>query len=131
MDTYVANYERASKCINPRDLNPSRPARTLTCRNLAGATGDMQRLKLEDGRRRRITVREAARLQSFPDWFQFSGAEGSQYNQIGNAVPPLFARALAESVAEYLNSGEACDDTQIRARRIPRQAFLALADVPG
>jgi len=65
MDKYVANYEKASKCINPRDLYLDRPARTLTCRNLAGATGDMQRIRLPDGRRRRLTVREAARLQSF------------------------------------------------------------------
>ncbi|MFZ4700615.1 MAG: DNA cytosine methyltransferase, partial [Candidatus Methylumidiphilus sp.] len=41
MDTYVAKYELASKCINPRDLQLNKPARTLTCRNLAGATGDM------------------------------------------------------------------------------------------
>jgi len=53
MDRYVANYEKASKCINPRDLYLDRPARTLTCRNLAGATGDMHRIKLKDGRRRR------------------------------------------------------------------------------
>jgi len=55
MDKYIANYEKASKCINPRDLGLNRPARTLTCRNLAGATGDMQRIKLPDGRRRRLT----------------------------------------------------------------------------
>ena len=102
MDAYVAKYEAASKCVNPRDLNLERPARTLTCRNLAGATGDMHRIKLADGRRRRLMVREAARLQSFPDWFQFAGREDSQLTQIGNAVPPLLARRLAESVRKYL-----------------------------
>lgn len=102
MDTYIAKYERASKCINPRDLHLDRPARTLTCRNLAGATGDMQRVKLPDGRRRRLTVREGARLQTFPDWFSFSGSEGSRYNQVGNAVPPMFAYHLAASIKEYL-----------------------------
>ena len=98
MDTYVANYERASKCVNPRDLYMDRPARTLTCRNLAGATGDMHRVRLPDGRRRRITVREAARLQSFPDWFEFQGSETQQYNQIGNAVAPYFAFHLAKAI---------------------------------
>jgi len=103
MDTYIAKYEKASKCANPRDLHLERPARTLTCRNLAGATGDMHRLLLPDGRRRRLSVREAARLQSFPDWFNFAGRETSQFYQIGNAVPPLFAKALAKSILDYLN----------------------------
>ncbi|MGI8641346.1 MAG: DNA cytosine methyltransferase [Pyrinomonadaceae bacterium] len=102
MDKYVANYEKASKCINPRDLYLDRPARTLTCRNLAGATGDMQRIKLKDGRRRRITIREAARLQSFPDWFEFSGTETQQFNQIGNAVAPYFAFHLAQNIKNQL-----------------------------
>lgn len=102
MDEYVAKYEKASKCANPRDLYLNRPARTLTCRNLAGATGDMHRVRLEDGRRRRITVREAARLQSFPDWFEFQGTETNQFNQIGNAVAPYFAYHLALNIKNYI-----------------------------
>lgn len=102
MDKYVANYEKASKCANPRDLYLDRPARTLTCRNLAGATGDMHRVRLKDGRRRRITIREAARLQSFPDWFEFDGTETNQFNQIGNAVAPYFAYHLAKVMKQHL-----------------------------
>jgi DNA (cytosine-5)-methyltransferase 1 len=105
MDAYVAKYEKASCCVNPRDLHYDRPARTVTCRNLAGATGDMHRIRLPDGRRRRITVREAARLQSFPDWFEFTGSETDQYYQVGNAVAPLFAKALAQAVIDYLDRG--------------------------
>lgn len=104
MDQYVANYERASKCIRPRDLHLDQPARTLTCRNLAGATGDMHRVRLPDGRRRRLLVREAARLQSFPDWFEFQGGEISQYTQIGNAVPPLMAWHIARAVRQQLGN---------------------------
>ncbi|MDR6807523.1 DNA (cytosine-5)-methyltransferase 1 [Dyadobacter sp. BE34] len=118
MDRYIANYEKASKCINPRDLHLSKPARTLTCRNLAGATGDMQRVKLKDGRRRRLSVQEAARLQSFPDWFSFSGTETSQFYQIGNAVPPLLGYQLALSLNEYLVK---FDPKQIVAPRRPRK----------
>lgn len=104
MDRYIAAYEKASHCSRPRDLWMDRPARTLTCRNLAGCTSDMHRIRLEDGRRRRITVREAARLQGFPDWYEFTGTLEQQYTQIGNAVPPLFAYQLAQSVREYLAS---------------------------
>jgi DNA (cytosine-5)-methyltransferase 1 len=74
----------------------------LTCRNLAGATSDIQRIFLKDGRRRRLLHREAARLQSFPDWFNFCGNETQQFNQIGNAVPPLLAYHLALSVIETI-----------------------------
>ena len=104
MDKYVAKYEKASKCIRPRDLHLEAPSRTVTCRNLAGATGDMMRIRLQDGRRRRLTVQEAARLQSFPDWFEFVGSETSQFNQIGNAVPPLFSYHLAVSVKQYMQN---------------------------
>lgn len=105
-DAYIAAYEAKSGCSKPRDLYPEMPARTLTCRNLAGATSDMHRVKLPDGRRRRITQREAARLQSFPDWFEFCGNETRQFTQIGNAVPPLLAYKLALALKEAYYADE-------------------------
>ncbi|MBS4032632.1 MAG: DNA cytosine methyltransferase [Clostridiales bacterium] len=50
-----------------------------------------------------ITVREAARIQSFPDWFEFHHTKSHAFRQVGNAVPPLLARAIAKEVVKCLN----------------------------
>ncbi|MCW5829562.1 MAG: DNA cytosine methyltransferase [Deltaproteobacteria bacterium] len=51
---------------------------------------------------RTISIREAARIQSFPDWFVFEGNYTDQYDQIGNAVPPLLARAVGTEIQQAL-----------------------------
>lgn len=52
---------------------------------------------------RTITPREAARLQSFPDDYEFVGSQTSTYQMIGNAVPPLLAKKLGIAVADFLD----------------------------
>ena len=53
---------------------------------------------------RAVSIREAARLQTFPDSFVFEGTKDSQYQQIGNAVPPYLAHAIAKSVIAVLDA---------------------------
>ncbi|MEQ1573888.1 MAG: DNA cytosine methyltransferase [Vicinamibacterales bacterium] len=80
-------------------LDPDLPVRTLT----AHMGKDTYSHIHYDGRQRRtISVREAARLQSFPDGFRFCGQMNAAFRQIGNAVPPLLALAVARKLLSTL-----------------------------
>lgn len=67
---------------------------------------------------RTISVREAARLQSFPDGFAFSGTMNPAFRQIGNAVPPMMSFALAEVIHEDLRTAA---NTLIEMQRLQRR----------
>lgn len=68
-------------------------------------------------RMRRLTVEEAAALQTFPEWWQFSGRRSAQYRQIGNAVPPKLAFHVATSVREALGLSQSDDELEAPALR--------------
>jgi DNA (cytosine-5)-methyltransferase 1 len=80
-------------------LRANRPVRTLTA-HIGKDT--YTHIHYDSGQARVITVREAARLQSFPDGFIFAGTMNSAFRQIGNAVPPLLARDIAASMLNSL-----------------------------
>jgi DNA (cytosine-5)-methyltransferase 1 len=110
-----------------RPLELDRPARTLPASMGGNATPIIDQLELEraeqpwvveyhrhlsaggapvtdaPARLRRLTVEEAAALQSFPRTFRFCGPIGAQYRQIGNAVPPALARAVARAVRRAMD----------------------------
>ena len=65
---------------------------------------------------RTLSVREAARLQTFPDSFRFAGHPSLRYRQIGNAVPPLLARALGTSLVDALDGPSRPADMADQAR---------------
>lgn len=78
---------------------------------------------------RTISIREAARIQSFPDWFAFSGSLSQQYDQVGNAVPPLMARAVGAELAEMLKSTKDHHRTPVKSRyQIPLELYLQAAE---
>jgi len=92
MRTTYKDHSRCHTGIYHR-LNPNTPAVVI---------GNYRKnMLIHPWEDRGLSVREAARLQSFPDNFEFKGLLGSQQQQVGNAVPPLLAKALFEKILEY------------------------------
>ena len=84
----------------PNDLD--RPAKTIKA-GVHGVPGGEGVLRLDDGSIRNLTVREVARIMTFPDNWWLSGPRSEQMRQLGNAVPVMLGRTVAGSVAEALN----------------------------
>lgn len=76
-------------------------AKTITTRYDTPSSGEFTHPYLN----RAITTREAARIQSFPDTFRFYGSKSSQMKQVGNVVPPLLGKAIAERILDDMKNG--------------------------
>ena len=81
-------------------LDPNRPSKTV----IAGGDKGGGRSHLHPFIPRTLSVREGARLQTFPDDFVFAGTSGRQFTQVGNAVPPMLAFKLARAIYEGIFS---------------------------
>jgi DNA (cytosine-5)-methyltransferase 1 len=84
-----------------------KPAKTLKA-GVHGVPGGENMLAFPDGQVRYFTVREAARLQTFPDDYYFPGAWGESMRQIGNAVPVTLAYTIATSIRTHLQEVQCC-----------------------
>lgn len=92
---FMSGASGTSTAQRPRALH--QPAHTITGAGIAewhDAPNPMPRLGMRPETTRRVSVAEAARLQSYPDRMEWCGTKGAQYLQVGNAVPPLLARAV-------------------------------------
>lgn len=96
---FIPTYRIDSFPEKWRKLNGDAPSWTVTA-HLSKDT--YSHIHFDSAQARSITIREAARLQSFPDAFMFAGNMGDAFRQIGNAVPPLLARELGAALRSLL-----------------------------
>jgi len=101
---FVPPYPTESFLEKWRKLIPCRPSWTVTAHL---ARDCYSHIHYDPEQKRTITIREAARLQSFPDGFVFEGSMGDCFRQIGNAVPPLLAYRLACHIQTILRKAAA------------------------
>lgn len=79
-------------------IRPNKPSNTIPSHLYKDG---LRHIHWDPNQARSITVREAARLQTFDDSYEFIGSLGDQYKMIGNAVPPLFSKLIAQSLKKY------------------------------
>jgi DNA (cytosine-5)-methyltransferase 1 len=96
---FVPPYDVAKFPNKWRKMEPDQPARTLMAHL---GKDSYSHIHYDSAQARTISVREAARLQSFPDGFRFKGTMNPAFRQIGNAVPPLLASAVAATIHKTL-----------------------------
>jgi DNA (cytosine-5)-methyltransferase 1 len=102
-DSTVPPYDVGKFPNKWRKMWPDQPARTLMAHL---GKDSYSHIHYDSAQARTISVREAARLQSFPDGFVFSGTMNPAFKQIGNAVPPLLAKAIGQVIFEALSAAK-------------------------
>lgn len=103
-DDVVPPYEPDIFPQKWRKLYPDRPSWTLTAHL---GKDSYSHIHPDSTQARTISIREAARLQSFPDCYHFHGNTGDAFRQVGNAVPPLLARAIGLAILSQIRQTSA------------------------
>lgn len=98
----VLDYGKRDHLGRVDRLDPSMPSKTI----IAGGTGGGGRSHLHPHIPRTMSVRECARLQTFPDSYRFSGPVARQFTQVGNAVPPVLAYVMAKAIFDSVYAGQ-------------------------
>lgn len=102
-DKAVAGMKAAKRDMNKgRAQDLSKPCNTVGSHLAKVSLNSTDPVFFENGRYRRFTPREVARIQSFPETFQLVGTEAAQYRALGNAIPPVMFWYVANKVAELL-----------------------------
>ncbi len=99
LKSYVPPYDPSKFPNRWRKMDPLQPARTLMAHL---GKDSYTHIHYDSSQARVLSVREAARLQSFPDGFAFSGTMNPAFRQIGNAVPPVMAAFIAANIQRTL-----------------------------
>lgn len=112
-DYSKAKFSENGKGQGNRQIEADKPSITIRAEHHGNIEGHYRSTKPEEPENknywRRLSIRECARIQSFPDSFVFPCAASSAYKQIGNAVPPVFAWHIANNVLEILKDIEKDD----------------------
>ncbi len=103
---FVPPYSDQSFTEKWRKLIRSKPSWTLTAHL---SKDSYSHIHYDSSQARTISIREAARLQSFPDGFKFNGSTGDIFAQIGNAVPPLLSKAIGKEIRTQLLQSKKCN----------------------
>ncbi len=99
IELYKERTGKTSKFHKYHVIRPNKPSNTIPAHLYKDG---LRHIHPDPKQARTITVREAARLQTFPDDFEFLGSKGDQYKMVGNAVPPTFSKIIAGAVKETL-----------------------------
>jgi len=110
---FIPPYDAGKFPNKWRKMEAHMPARTLMAHL---GKDSYSHIHYDSSQARTISVREAARLQSFPDGFTFSGTMNPAFKQIGNSVPPLMAKAIAEVM--YLSLKDSLNVKKISRQKI-------------